>query len=75
VLLCDEWFVFVAFEFAVEFELWCTGPKFSTATFGEAFTEVEFASAFWLTEFDAFCDWLIDCDPPLPQHPWPLVWL
>jgi len=55
-LLCDEWFVFVAVEFAVELELWRTGPKFSTAMFGEALTEVEFASAFWLTEFDASCD-------------------
>jgi hypothetical protein len=76
VLLWDELFEFDAVEFAVELLDWLTGPKFSTATFGEALTEVESAFAYWSTEFDAFCDWSIDCDPPSPQlHPWPLVWL
>jgi hypothetical protein len=41
VLLWVELFELDALEFAVELLDWLTGPKFSTATFGEAFTEVE----------------------------------
>jgi len=41
-LLWLELLEFAALEFAVELLDWLTGPKFSTATFGEAFTEVEF---------------------------------
>ena len=66
-----ELFVFVAFELAVDpldwvtppaaQELWQSegGPAFSTATFGEAFTDVELALADWSIEFDAFCVWSI----------------
>jgi hypothetical protein len=77
-LLWDELFELDADELAVELLDWLTGPKFSTATFGEAFTEVESDFAYWSIEFDAFCDWSIDCDPSLPSlpqlQPWPLVW-
>jgi hypothetical protein len=71
VLLWVELFVFVALEFAVEPLDWVTPPaaqelwqselepKFSTATFGDAFVEDELALADWSIEFVAFCVWSI----------------
>jgi hypothetical protein len=38
-LLCDELFEFAAPASAVELDDWLTPPPFSTATFGDRFTE------------------------------------
>jgi hypothetical protein len=44
-LLCDELFQFAAPAAAVESDDCFTLPPFSTATFGDALTEIAFASA------------------------------
>jgi hypothetical protein len=51
---CDERLSLTATAFDDASLDWSTGPKFSTATFGEALTAIDLASAFWEIEFDAF---------------------
>ena len=55
--VCDASFPFAAPATAVEPDDWLTSPPFSTATFGDRFTDTASADAVWSIELTADEPW------------------